>query len=83
MRPLAYCCYRAWGMLEELVAAYQVPLGQVLQPRIPGGAGKKDNERSRERQRMDRPPRDVSKYGEFEIYFKKIPILVESFRNLH
>ena len=64
MRPLAYCCYRAWGMLEELVAAYQVPLGQVLQPRIPGGAGKKDNERSRERQRMDRPPRDVSEYGE-------------------
>ena len=52
------------GKLEELVAAYQVPLGQMVQPRIPGGAGKKDNERSRKRQRMDRPPRDVSKYGE-------------------
>ena len=33
--------------LEELVAANQVPLGQMEQARIPGGAGKKDNERSR------------------------------------
>ena len=52
------------GKPDELVAANQVPLGQIVQGRIPGGAGKKDNEGSRKQQHMDHPPRDVSEYGE-------------------
>ena len=52
------------GKLGEFVAAYEVPIGQMVQAGIPGGAGKKDNERPRKRRRMDHPARDVSQYGE-------------------
>ena len=36
----------------------------MVQAGIPGGAGKKDNERPRKRRRMDHPARDVSQCGE-------------------
>ena len=52
------------GKLEEFVAAYEVPIGRMVQEKIPTGSGKKDNEKSMKRKRTEHARRDVSLYGE-------------------
>ena len=44
------------GKLEEFVASYEVPIGQMVQAGILGRSGIKDNERARKRKRAGNPP---------------------------
>ena len=48
----------------SLLGSYQPPLEQMVSSSIPSGSGKKDNEKSRKRQRKDHSSRDVREYGE-------------------
>jgi hypothetical protein len=52
------------GKLQDFVAAYEAPIGRMVEQGIPTGSGKKDNEKSKKRKRTEHPPRDVSLYGE-------------------
>ena len=52
------------GKLASLLGSYQPPLEQMVSSSIPSGSGKKDNEKSRKRQRKDHSSRDVREYGE-------------------
>ena len=45
--------------LEEFVASFAVPIGQMVQGGIPGRSWMKDNKRVRKRKQAGNPPRDV------------------------
>jgi hypothetical protein len=60
---LPWCIHKT-GKLEEFVVAYEVPIGRMVQEKIPTGSGKKDNEKSMKRKRTEHARRDVSLYGE-------------------
>ena len=52
------------GLLKDFVSSYALPLDRVVRSGIPGGTGKKANERGSKRKRANNPPRDVSDYGD-------------------
>ena len=52
------------GRLAEFVSSYTLPLDRLVHSGIPGGSGKKDNERGSKRKRTHNPPREVAEFGE-------------------
>ena len=52
------------GRLSEFISSYKLPMNRLVRSGIPGGSGKKDNERGCKRKRSKNPPRDVTQFGE-------------------
>ncbi|KAK3704120.1 hypothetical protein QZH41_006809 [Actinostola sp. cb2023] len=55
------------GKLKNFVTSYEAPLDRMVRAGIPGGSGKKENEKKRKRHRVDhkdKSARDVTEYGE-------------------
>ena len=52
------------GRLSEFISSYKLPMNRLVRSGIPGGSGKKDNERGCKRKCSKNPPRDVTQFGE-------------------
>ena len=68
-KEMAICCHtiaiaHTEGLLKDFVSSYALPVDRLVRSGIPGGTGKKANERASKRKRSNNPRRDVTNYGE-------------------